>query len=341
MANNQSNFKRKDFLRIVAAAGAVGAAAKIGLGELLAPARVSDSRVLMGTLVNLTLVGEDRGAARKALEGCFSKMSALEGVLSRYQRDSQLSILNAVGEFLHPDPALVQVIKEAIEISQKTEGKFDITVQPVLDLFESYHQRGVGLPPEDQVQQALSLVNYRKITAGEDKVSFQTPGMGISLDGIAKGFIVDQGLEVLQQAGFSRLLVEAGGDLAASGRNSRDQRWKIGVLAPRDEQAQFTSKVSLADQALATSGDYQKYYTPDLKHHHIIDPTRGYSPPELASATVVAPTGMSADGYATALMVLGVEKGWEIMESIPDVEALMVTKTGLVKETSGFGALAG
>lgn len=103
----------------------------------------------------------------------------------------------------------------------------------------------------------------------------------------------------------------------------------------------FTVKVSLADQALATSGDYQKYYTPDLKHHHIIDPTRGYSSPELASATVVAPTGMSADGYATSLMVLGVEKGWEIMESLPDVEALMVTKTGLVKETSGFGSLAG
>lgn len=341
MANNQSNLKRKDFLRIVAAAGAVGAAAKIGLGELLAPARVSDSRVLMGTIVNLTLVGEDRGSARKALEDCFSKMSALEGVLSRYQQDSQLSTLNAAGELRHPDPDLFQVIKQAIEISRTTAGKFDITVKPVLDLFDSYHQRGAGLPSGDQVQQALSLVNYRKITAGEDKISFQDPRMGISLDGIAKGFIVDRGLEVLQQAGYSRLLVEAGGDLAASGRNSRDQRWKIGVLAPRDEQAQFTSKVSLADQALATSGDYQKYYTPDLKHHHIIDPTRGYSPPELASATVVAPTGMSADGYATALMVLGVEKGWEIMESLPDVEALMVTKAGLVKETSGFGSLAG
>lgn len=341
MSKNQRNLKRKDFLRIVAAAGAVGAAAKIGVGEFLATARVSDSRVLMGTIVNLTIVDDDRQAAWKALEDCFQNMTALEGVLSRYQPHSQLTALNESGELYHPDPALFHVIAQAVEISRKTEGKFDITIKPVLDLFDDYQQRGARLPPGDQLQQALNLVDYKKVIAVKDKIYFQETRMGITLDGIAKGFIVDQGLEVLHRDGYSHLLVEAGGDLVASGRNSRDQLWKIGVLAPRDEQTQFSSKVSLANQALATSGDYQKYYTPDLRHHHIIDPTRGFSSPELASATVIAPTGMIADGYATALMVLGGEKGREIVESLPEVEALVVTKTGLVRQTSGFGVQVG
>ena len=114
--------------------------------------------------------------------------------------------------------------------------------------------------------------------------------MGITLDGIAKGYIVDEGVAVLKQAGFDNILVEAGGDLAASGLKEAALPWQIGIQAPRQGHSSLLGKFAVRDQAIATSGDYMQPFTPDLSQHHILDPRAGYSAPELASATVVAPS---------------------------------------------------
>ena len=160
--------------------------------------------------------------------------------------------------------------------------------------------------------------------------------MAITLDGIAKGYIVDQGVAVLSGLGFENVVVEAGGDLMASGLKDGTVPWRIGLRSPRKEQPGFMVKVDVLNKAVATSGDYQQYYTPDLNHHHIIDPRSGYSVPQLASATIVAPTCMQADALATSLMVLDIQEGLSLIESLDKIEAYLVSKELKVFPTQGF-----
>ena len=151
--------------------------------------------------------------------------------------------------------------------------------------------------------------------------------MSITLVGIAKVYIVDRGVETLKEHGFENILVEAGGDLVAKGQRSDGETWHLGVAHPRPEKGgRYLSAFSLRDRAAATSGDYQQYYQDDKSQHHIIDPTTGYSPLELASVTVLAPDAMTADALSTTIMVLGVQAGLQLANDLPGVEALLVGK---------------
>ena len=334
----KQSLDRKDFLRIVAAAGAAGLTAKWGWGALRSPRAVQETRLLMGTVVNLTVVGEDRQASQDALTSCFNRMEELETVLSRHRPDSQLSRLNEEGRLIRPSSALVEVIGAAQTISRETGGKFDITVKPLLDLYQRHQQVSSALPPRAALEAALGLVDYRKVFLDEHEIQLGREGMALTLDGIAKGYIVDAGVDSLDEHGFANVLVEAGGDLGAFGQKSPDHPWTIGVRSPRDENQALLTKLTVRSRSLATSGDYLQSFSPDFRHHHILDPQRGISSPELASASVIAPSALAADAYATALMVMGAEEGRSLVERLPDVEALMVTKDLAVRETSGFGA---
>jgi thiamine biosynthesis lipoprotein len=162
--------------------------------------------------------------------------------------------------------------------------------------------------------------------------------MGVTLDGIAKGYIVDQGLMTLRQWGFSNTLVEAGGDLAATGVRAPGIPWRIGIQAARERGAEIVRSFSVTDQAVATSGDYLQAYSADLGLHHILDPQKGISSPELASATVIADSGAVADALATALMVMGSQRGLALIESLPSCEAYLVGKDLRVWHSPGFVA---
>ena len=160
--------------------------------------------------------------------------------------------------------------------------------------------------------------------------------MGISLDGIGKGYIVDQGVAALKQRGFNNVYVEAGGDLMVSGQKEAAVPWRIGIRNPRPQHNQRLVTVAVSDKAVATSGDYLQAFTPDLRHHHIIDPRSGFSPPELASCTVTAPSVAMADGLATALMVLGKNDALDLIEPMHGCEAYMVDKNLQHFNTTGF-----
>ena len=324
---------RRDFLKIVAVSGAAGLALKFGLDTLTADETISETRLLMGTLINIKAVGPDREATSAAINACFDRMSALESVLSRFQPESQLSRLNQAGVLADAHPALLALIQQSRQLSQLTTGAFDITVKPLLDLY----QASDTLPAEEQIKGALSLVDYRKLDVDHQTVSFQKPGMSITLDGIAKGFIVDEGVAALQESGFANVMVEAGGDLMALGEKAPRSPWKIGLQAPRAEMGNLIATFNVQNQAVATSGDYMQVFTPDFSNHHIIDPHSGHSSPELASASVTAPTVTLADGLATAVMVMG-QAGIDMIENLSVCEAYAVTKDTVVLKTSGFQA---
>ncbi|MCP4141246.1 MAG: FAD:protein FMN transferase [Chloroflexi bacterium] len=320
---------RRDFLKIVAVGGAAGAALKLGLDSLPADEIISETRLLMGTLINIKAVGLDPELASAAINSCFARMSAHESVLSLFLPSSQLSELNQAGVTHDPHPALLTVLKQSQKLSQLTDGAFDVSIHPLLSLYQSNKR----LPDDEEIQQALALVDYRKLKIEENALRFEQPGMSITLDGIAKGFIVDEGIAELQNFGFENVMVEAGGDLMVLGEKAPHAPWKIGLQAPRAEMGNLLTTLNVENQALATSGDYLQTYSPDFANHHIIDPHNGHSSPELASVSVLAPSVMLADGLATAAMVMG---KLDLVEKLPHCEAFAITKNADVLKTSGF-----
>ncbi len=319
---------RRDFLRIVACAGIATWVGKAGLENLEAERVVRQSQALMGTVVNLTVIASDRrsaAAAEVAVDACLERMAELEAILSRFQESSQVSILNRDGRLKTPHPALLEVIRQAQQISELSSGLFDITILPLLALYQKCHAAGGGLPTESEIEAACRKVDYRKVTMDENGLSLAETGMGITLDGIAKGYIVDQGVGRLVERGFGNVLVEAGGDLVAGGRQSFDRGWEIGVQSPRQMGEQLITRLDVCNEAIATSGDYMQPFTIDFAQHHILNPKTGRSSPALASATVIAPRLALADAIATALMVMEPPKGLELVREL-GLRALLVTK---------------
>jgi thiamine biosynthesis lipoprotein len=330
---------RRDMLRIVAVGGAAAVAWRLGLlDRLRGGGPVTRSRTLMGTGVHLTVLGDDREAAQAAAEATLERMAELENVLSAYRPDSDLSRLNVSGALEQAPEALLDVLRRADGISRLGDGAFDLTVQPLLDLYRERRSRLAGLPSNDDIERRLELVGFRGLRVEGRHVRLERPGMRITVDGIGKGWIVDRGVEVLRGRGFANVFVEAGGDLVASGDKGAGTPWRIGIRGPRPGLA-LQARFDARNRAVATSGDYMQPFTDDYSQHHILDPRTGYSSPELASSTVVAPDAATADALATLTMVLGPVRGRELVEDLLDCEAYFVDKNLGVTRTSGFSVV--
>ncbi len=329
----RGRFTRRDALRILAIGGVAGAG--WGLGALGRAQPLSRSRVLMGTDVHLTVLGPDRDAAAAAAEAALREMARLEALLSRYRADSEVSRLNRQGRVDDASTALLDVLRLAERIHRLGDGGFDVSIQPLLDLYRRRREPPASLPTAEAVERALERVDQRALRIEGRRVTRTRPDLSITLDGIAKGYVVDGGVSALVARGFANVLVEAGGDLVASGDKGAGTPWRLGIRNPRHGPA-LEARFDARSRAVATSGDYMQPFTPDYAQHHILDPRTGRSAPELASATVLAPDAATADGLATLVMVLGPVRGRALLEDLPDCEGYLVTKQLEVVRTSGF-----
>ncbi len=337
-AGTSPRIGRRRFLQIIAVTGASGALWQLGLRDkIMTGHAVRQSRAMMGTQINLIVYGPDRDTCEDAIQSTFTRMEELIAMLSRHNSESKLSVLNQTGALERPANDIQKVLLLASEISKATEGAFDVTMLPLQDLY-NHSNGGKTLPSKETLNSALELVDYREIVIMNDAIKLGKEGMAVTLDGIGKGYIVDQGVAALKAKGFDNVYVEAGGDLMVSGAKAGSKPWQIGIRNPRHEQSQKLLVLELTDRAVATSGDYMQPFTPDLRHHHIIDPRTGISPPELASATVTAPTVALADGLATAAMVMGPEKTMDIFGSLSDCECLLIGKNLKQYQSSGFNS---
>ena len=328
---------RRGFLAILVIGGAAGVGWRLARGRAVpAPRVVRQSRMLMGTMVNLTVVSGDRLAAESAAEAAFDRMAGLEAKLSRWHPDSEVSVLNRTGQLDSAGDDLLAIIELSRRISRLSDGAFDITVLPLLELYKRHKETAAGLPSAAAVQSVLELVDYRQLKVDGRRVSFDVPGMGITIDGAGKGYIVDEGVKELVRAGFSNVLLEAGGDLVATGQKRPGQPWRIGIRSPRQGSAGGPVMLDVVDRAVATSGDYMQAFTADYEHHHIIDPRTGYSSAELASCTLLAPTAAEADALATMAMVLGPGRTEQILKQLPGREGYLISKDLEVTKTAGF-----
>jgi thiamine biosynthesis lipoprotein len=326
-------FARRDILRILAVGGLAGGA--WGLGLLGGSRVIERSRVLMGTRVRLSVIGDDREAAAAAADATIGRMAQLEALLSRYRPGSEVWRLNETGRVEGASDPLLEVLRLADRVSRLGDGAFDVTIQPVLDLYREELARTGSLPSASAVHEAVARVDHRALRITGRTVELTRPGMRITLDGIGKGYVVDRGVAVLRQRGFADVFVEAGGDLVAAGRRVSGEPWRIGIRRARPGLA-LQARFEACDRAVATSGDYMQPFTEDYLHHHILDPRSGSSAPELASATVVAPDAATADALATLSMVLGPRKGHALLEDLPGCEGYLVAKNLEVTRTSGF-----
>ncbi len=282
--------------------------------------------IAFGTTVSLTVLHHDEVTARSAMQAALAAVRDIDRLMSLYRADSEVSRLNRNGYLDHPDARLLTVLQHAQALSQQTRGAFDITVQPLWDAAASGRD----------THAELGRIGWRNLLVHAQRLAFRAPGMAVTLNGLAQGYGVDMALAALKQHGISDALLDTG-EFASLGQRDDGQPWTLAVRDPRDEDAY--ARVLAADgRCLASSGDYETRFSDDFSRHHIVDPATGDSPRELASVSVLAPTGMQADGLSTAMMVLGLQASLDLAARTPGVDIFCVSKGGARHATPGFPA---
>lgn len=340
LSSGSPGLERRDFIKVIAASGLViGIGFSFGRHLLIGGSDkyVEVSRPKMGTYARILIFTSQFEKAHAAIESAFQHMSELEAIMTLFSDTSALSRLNLDGKLYDPPPALVDTLQWGQRVAALSGGAFDMTVEPLEKLFRQSFKKGV-FPGAQSIYRTMDQVGFFELDVSGSRVSFQRPGMAVTLNGVAKGYIVDAGLEEIKRWGFDRVLLEAGGDLgfiAPAGAPA----WRIGIQDPWGPMGETCGVASARNGAIATSGDYFDAYTSDRSFNHIIDPRHGYSPPELSSASVLAPTTCLADTLSTAVMVLGSKAGLAMIEGLSGVECLLVSKTGNMVRSSGFPSI--
>lgn len=329
---------RRQALKITAVAGIGVALGAPVVSDLIRRARlhqVTVTRTQLGTAVTVTVVHPEADRAHAMVTGAFTEIERLEGILSRYRPDSPLARLNRAGRVDHAPAELTEVVGKALEYARLTDGAFDVTVAPVLDLYVARARAGLEPPSAAEIDATLPRVGWRDVRVDGATLALARPGMSLTLDGIAKGYVVDRAVATLQGLGSERVLVEAGGDMAT--RVDEGDPWHVAIRDPRDERSSL-GVVALRGTSLASSGDYQQYFSPDRSLNHIIDPRTGRSPLESSGATIQAATATDADALSTSVFVLGPQAGIALLDRLDGVEGMLVTKAGEIRASRGFQA---
>ncbi len=264
---------------------------------------IKQTHFAMGTLVTFSVSHNSREEAYEAIAHAMLEIQRLEKIFSRHDKNSALSILNAKGSLKDAPQELVYVLDNSMLISKNTNEVYNPAVKPLLDLFEA-NSNATNVAEEiakSDVDHAKNLSNLSNVAINNNSIILKNEGMGITLDSLAKGFIVDRASDVLAKRNVTNHIINAGGDIIAKGRKSANQAWIVGIEDPKNPNQLLTS-FEMENQALATSGSYQKFFDKDAKRHHIIDPSSAQSP-SMLTISCKAENAMLADAYATACAV--------------------------------------
>ena len=295
--------------------------------------KVTQKRPSMGTLVSITAIHVSQGRLEEAAGRAFEEMGRVVELLNRYDPSSAISVLNDLGIIGGPPPELSGVLRQALSYHGKSLGAFDPTVLPLVDLFRSRGTLASGgatpsIPPSpEEIQDLLELVDAGAVEVTPSSIRLEKVGMGLTLDGIAKGFVVDRMAEILSALGLSDYLIDAGGDLRSSGFREDGRPWQVAVQDP-GKLNRFPDVFPLTGMAVATSGSYEIYFDPSRSRHHIVDGRAGSSPQQSQSVSVVAPTAMEADALATSVFLMEPTRALAFIDSIPRCACLIVDPSG-------------
>lgn len=320
---------RRRFIRIAAAATLAQ------LAGTAAGARGEEERfaawrgLAMGNLTRIEIRHPDRARATSILAAATQEIARLESVFTLYRADSALVRLNRAGRLADPPLDLVRLLAEARGYSEGTGGAFDVTVQPLWQAYAA-HFFVAGAdpagPPTNVIRRAADLVDYRAIEVEPAAIRLARPGMAVTLNGIAPGYMTDRIVELLKNEGLDHALVDLG-EIRVIGSRADHEPWRAGIRDPLDTH-RVAMELPLTDHALATSGSYGFRFDRDGCFHHIFDPKSGTCPHAYASVSVVAPTATAADALATACYLMPFEALAPALRAAGAARAVVVLPTG-------------
>jgi thiamine biosynthesis lipoprotein len=292
----------------------------------------------MDTLVTITVVSHSQEAADKATDAAFSHIQHLENIFNSYADDSEISLINTHAGIsaVRVSPQCIELLEKARYVSEKTGGAFDITIVPVMHLYD-FHKK--IRPDESMIRKNLPLIQYRDMIIDRQKstVFLRKKGMRIDPGGIAKGYAADRAETILKEQGIQSGLIAVAGDIRAFGLKPGGSFWKIGIRNPAatDNEDNVIATVVLRDMAISTSGDYERFIEANGKrYHHLLDPKTGLSSGKCRSVSVIAQEGVLADAFATGVFILGPEKGLKVLEGV-GLDGMIIDGQGKTHLTPG------
>lgn len=309
----------------------------------------SGYQLVMGTFARVVAVAKNPATGKKCVEAGLAEIRKVDELMSDYKEDSEINRVNknAAQRAVQVSESTYEVLKKSIEFSQLTDGAFDITVGPLVDIFHKTQKEHIA-PTQEQIEKAKAKVGFEKLILDDKNrtIRFAVEGMRIDLGGIAKGYAVDKAIEAAGRCGAVGVMVDIGGDVRCFGvpPEGRDE-WRIGLQDPNSAVEGMSGgglvlTLEVTNAAVATSGDYQQFALIDGKRYsHIMNRKTGTSVEGLSSVTIIADNATDADALATSVSVMGPEKGLALIEKLPNVEAILMTSppNPEILKTSGAG----
>jgi len=292
----------------------------------------------MGTQVKVELWSESADTAKLCTQRVMTEMHRIDTLMSPQKEQSELAIINqkAAEQPVKIGRELFELLQRSLTLSILSEGAFDITFASI---GYQYNYRHGDKPSDEQIARDLERINYRHILLNNKDltVKFALKGVRIDLGGIAKGYAVDNAIQILQDCGIKQALISAGGDSRIMG-DKRGRPWMTGIRNPRSQDKTGSVVViPLSDTAVSTSGDYERYFIRDgVRYHHILSPKTGKPAKGVQSVTVLGPDAVTTDGLSTTLFVLGTRKGLALAERLDGIDAVIIDAKGKIHFSAGL-----
>jgi FAD:protein FMN transferase len=284
---------------------------------------------VLGALSELSLWHTDAATAQRAIRQVRGEIARYERIFSLYLEDSEISRLNAAGTLRKPSPELRALVEESQRLGALSDGAFDISVQPLWQLYEAHFWSRSDVQADIAARArevAGELVDFRRIDAGAATIGFTRPGMAITLNSLAQGYITDAIADLLRNEGFESAVVDLG-EFRTLGRHPDGRPWRLGIHDGRAAGGNGRT-VELADMALAVSGGYGTTFEPSGRFHHIFDPHTGASANALIGVAVVGPRATAANALSTAICVVGEARAPMLLAAYPGTQAILTREDG-------------
>lgn len=328
---------RRRFLAIAASAGAIAGLPALARADLDTSATSVWKGVALGAVASMTLVHPDRDLARATIRQCVAEIDRLESVFSLYRPQSALVRLNTAGVLVQPPAELVELLSFALSMARRSQGAFDPTVQPLYRLLAEHFARSRATsagPDAREIGRVLESIGHQHVELEAGRITLHRPGMAITLNGVAQGFVTDRVGDLLRRAGFDNVLVDIG-EAVALGRRADGSPWRATIADPLgSRRSLFELEIGDAPgalPALATSAGSGSRFGASSSLHHLLDPRTGTSASHHAGVTVAAPRATLADGLSTTLSVAAPERAPAILAAWPQARAWFVEADGRIE----------
>lgn len=299
---------------------------------------ISRTEVFMGTVVKVTLYDSNDS---KVLDNAFKKVEEIERLVSANETNTELDSINKASgkSAVKVSSTTFEIIEKGLEYSSLTNGNFDITVGPLVKLW-NIGQEDAKVPTDEEIQKILPLIDYKDVELNKQEITvfLKNENMSLDLGAIAKGYTADEVVKVLSENGINSAIVDLGGNVYAHGVKPSGDTWTIGIQNPFSTRGDIIGTIKIYNKTVVTSGIYERYIEKDnVKYHHLLNPHTGYPfENDIAGVTIITEKSIDADALSTATFAKGIDAGLAFIDSLDNVDAIFVSKDNKVYITDGI-----